>query len=314
MNIIKLHKSITLNVFAILGLLLYSYSKWIEISYSFKDSSILIYIIFPLLLGLLLECLTKKLCHKYSIKLKINLTNILKNSHIKQLIKILYFTIPCFGIFFAFTTSNNIIRIIIMLSFTLLLIGVFVKYLTKKTYIKNCTNPQVIFQNPLKNKYVKWTLKIIYLIAFYSGISMILVVYSNIILGIILLSFIPINYLRKSYIANLFALLGLFWIGFNIHYFSGDLSGDKGDGVAWGIILFLLPASVIGTAIFVISMILERVIKKAPNYGQWLLSIPKSIHILYLHTGIIAIMFYTLYIYSFFFYESVMDCGYGLLR
>ena len=212
MNIIKLHKSITLNVFAILGFI-------VGIPLSFSNF------------------------------------------------------------------SERLVSVIIL---TCALIGLLIEYIAKKYNYEKAFNLCLNFKN-------KW-IKSLYFIAFYIGIGISFLTIDSIIIGFIILSNISKNYLRRSYVANFFAPIGILLSIINICLTSGDLSGDKGDGVAWAIILFLAPASIIFTTLLIIAMIIERLIKKSPNYGNLFLNIPVALHLVCLYTGLIGGSYFAIFI------------------
>ena len=212
MNIIKLHKSITLNVFAILGFI-------VGIPVSFSNF------------------------------------------------------------------SERLVSVIIL---TCALIGLLIEYIAKKYNYEKAFNLCLNFKN-------KW-IKSLYFIAFYIGIGISFLTIDSIIIGFIILSNISKNYLRRSYVANFFAPIGILLSIINICLTSGDLSGDKGDGVAWAIILFLAPASIIFTTLLIIAMIIERLIKKSPNYGNLFLNIPVALHLVCLYTGLIGGSYFAIFI------------------
>ena len=212
MNIIKLHKSITLNVFAILGFI-------VGIPLSFSNF------------------------------------------------------------------SERLVSVIIL---TCALIGLLIEYIAKKYNYEKAFNLCLNFKN-------KW-IKSLYFIAFYIGIGISFLTIDSIIIGFIILSNISKNYLRRSYVANFFAPIGILISIISISLTSGDLSGDKGDGVAWAIILFLAPASIIFTTLLIIAMIIERLIKKSPNYGKLFLHIPEILHLICLYAGLIGGIYFTIFI------------------
>ena len=231
MNIIRLHKTITLNVFALLALILYCnpiFSTKI-LNTEFKES-IIIYI--PLLAGLIAEFIVKKFIQKNKFNFEIKLPD-------------------------------------------------------------KCCNPFLTFP-----------LKILYLIVFYIGLSILFLPVNNIILGIILLSFIPINYLRKSIIANLFACLGFIWAVFCCwHYYdlyTPPIQAGLGNVVAFELFVCFIPISLIATVIFIACMFFEKKWhSKSEDYGKWFLHIPEVFHLLYLYIGLIGLMACALLIYTF---------------
>lgn len=250
MNIIKLHKSITLNVFAFLALFLYCNLQWVE--------------------------------------------RFLNNAEFKDVI-----IISC-----------------------ALLAGLLTEFIIKKFIPKNKFNFEIKLPDNFSNPFLTFPLKILYLIVFYIGLSILFLPVNNIILGIILLSFIPINYLRKSVIANLFACSGLVWIGHCYWYYYNLYTNPIQTGVdtivSFELLLFFIPVTLIATAIFIICMIIELILKKSLfkkfDYGKWFLFIPEFFHLLCLYIGLIGGMFYTLFIYTIMFYIFLSDFWENFLR
>ena len=202
--------------------------------------------------------------------------------------------------------SNGIYIIIDSLNsvFNILVLNIGLQY---RINAKRCKYHKAF--NLCFNFKVKWT-KILYLITFYIGLSITCFIFDNIILGLIILSTIPISYLRKSYVANLFACLGFIWTVFCCwHYYdlyTPPIQAGLGNVVAFELFFFFIPVTLIATAIFILAMIIELILKKSIfknyDYGKWFLYIPEFFHLLCLYIGLIGGIFYLLYLYSFIFY------------
>ena len=225
MNIIKLHKSITLNVFAFLGFIIYIIPTFWEIS---------------------------------------------MNIHIQNE----YF----FG------------------TLILLCVSLLAEYIAKRCKYHKAFNLCFNFK-------VKWT-KILYLIAFSVGLSIPFSPFDKIALGFIILSTIPINYLRRSIITNTFACLGFIWTVFCCwHYYdlyTPPIQAGLGNVVAFELFVCFIPISLIATVIFIACMFFEKKWhSKSEDYGKWFLHIPEVFHLLYLYIGLIGLMACALLIYTF---------------
>ena len=127
--------------------------------------------------------------------------------------------------------------------------------------------------------------KYIYFTIFYYGIIEILLPYTYILLIIFILACIPIKFLRKSIITNIFAFIGLFLLIliFIPFYCSGIDYGGSGDFI----IFIFVPISIIFTIAFILLSLFEFILTnklfKSENYGKFLERIPVWIHLPYIY-------------------------------